>query len=286
MVRLLRPHQYTKNLLIFAAPGAAGRLDEAAVLLESLAAFALFCAVSSAGYVANDLIDAEADRQHPRKKHRPIASGAVSPDRARILLVVLLLVGFVPAPFISWPFATLLVGYAALTLAYSNALKLVPWVELVAVSAGFLLRAAAGGAATETFLSSWFLTVVSAGALFVITGKRLGELLSLGQTTATRVVLRSYEAAQLRAVSVMAAAIAIGAYIAWALTDASNQTGDDAGDLFLKLTTAPFIAAITRYLVLSWRGDAEAPDIVVLRDVPMLALGAGWIGLYLVGLYT
>lgn len=286
ILRLLRPHQYTKNLLLFAAPGAAGRLDEAGVLVRSLGAFALFCAVSSAGYVANDLADAEIDRQHPRKRKRPIASGAVSPTQARRLLIGLLFGSFVIAPVISWGFAALLAIYAVLSFTYSNVLKQIPWLELVAVSTGFLLRAAAGGAATDTSLSTWFLIVVSAGALFVITGKRLGELLTLGSDTPSRPVLRSYSTPTLRAMATASALLAIGAYAAWAASDASNRTGSDTGDLFLKLTIVPFMIAIGRYLQLSWRGDGEAPDVLVLRDVGMLAMGGLWVALYAIGLYA
>ena len=285
-LRLLRPHQYTKNLLIFAAPGAAGRLDEASVFATTLVAFLLFCAVSSAGYVVNDLLDAEADRLHPKKKHRPIASGAVSPRQATMLFVGLLAVGFVIAPFVSWPFAAMLVGYAALSMTYSNFLKRVPWIELIVVSAGFLLRAAAGGAATDTSLSAWFLVVVSAGALFVITGKRLGELLTLGGDTPSRPVLASYTAGSLRALAAGSALLAVAGYAAWAVAEAGNHTGGDTGELFLKLTAIPFIIAIGRYLTLSWRGDGEAPDVLVLRDIGMLAMGAVWVTFYAIGLYA
>ncbi len=285
-LRLLRPHQYTKNLLIFAAPGAAGRLDEGSVFATTVLAFLLFCAVSSAGYVVNDLIDAEADRLHPKKQHRPIASGAISSRRATMLFVALLAIGFVVAPFVSWPFAALLVAYAALSMTYSNFLKRVPWLELLVVSAGFLLRAAAGGAATDTSLSAWFLVVVSAGALFVITGKRLGELLTLGGNTPSRPVLASYTAGSLRAVAAGSALLAVGAYAAWAVAEAGNHTGGATGELFLKLTALPFVVAIGRYLMLSWRGDGEAPDVLVLRDIGMLAMGALWVILYSIGLYS
>lgn len=286
MVRLLRPHQYTKNLLIFAAPGAAGRLDEGSVLFRSIIAFLLFCAVSSAGYVANDLADADVDRMHPRKQHRPIASGQVSPLAARRMIGALLIGAAVIAPFLGMWFALALLAYATVSFTYSNVLKQVPWIELAMVSVGFLLRAVAGGAATDTQLSGWFLGVVSASALFVITGKRLGELLTLGPDTPSRPVLVHYSAVTLRALAALAAIVAVGAYAAWAASDASNRTGGDSGDLVLKLTTIPFVVAIGRYLLLSWRGKGEAPDILVLRDIGMLVTGAVWVALYAIGLYA
>lgn len=286
VLRLLRPHQYTKNLLIFAAPGAAGRLGEGAVLVRSIVAFLLFCAVSSAGYVANDLADADVDRMHPKKRHRPIASGQVTPDTARKLIAGLVIGAAVVAPFLNLWFALTLAAYAVVSFTYSSVLKQVPWIELGVVSIGFLLRAVAGGAATDTELSGWFLGVVSAGALFVITGKRLGELLTLGSDTPSRPVLANYTATTLRALAATAAVIAVGAYALWAASDASNRTGDDSGDLALKLTTIPFVIAIGRYLLLSWRGKGEAPDVLVLRDIGMLLMGAVWVTLYAIGLYA
>lgn len=285
MVRLLRPHQYTKNLLVFAAPGAAGSLSEDSVAWRAILAFALFSMLSSAGYVANDLGDVDADRQHPRKQHRPIASGAVSVSRARVMLVALLVVAATVTPVLGFRFALTAFTYAVVTFSYTAVFKRVPWFELLVVSAGFLLRAMAGGAATLTSLSPWFFGVVSAGALMVITGKRLGELLSQGQNTASRPVLKAYTQSSLRALSTVAAILAVAAYATWALSDASNRTGDESGDLILKLTIVPFMAAISRYLRLSWRGKGEAPDIVVFRDPFMLVAGLAWVAMYVVGLY-
>jgi len=285
MLQLLRPHQYTKNLLVFAAPGAAGRLDEGDIVIRTTMAFVLFCAASSAGYVANDVADVEADRAHPKKRHRPIASGAVSRLAANTLIIGLSGFAIGGALVLPGRFGAILVGYMALTFAYSSALKRIPWVELIAVSAGFLLRAVAGGVATSTSLSGWFLVVVSAGALLVITGKRLGEMLTLGSTTPTRQVLARYRVATLRGLTVAAAALAIAGYATWAVNEAADRSADDSGTLFLQLTIAPFLVAIGRYLMLSWRGRGEAPDLLVLRDPVVITAGIGWVALYAIGLY-
>lgn len=284
LVRLLRPHQYAKNLLVFAAPGAAGRLDEGSVLAQTLAAFALFCLVSSAGYVANDLADAEADRRHPTKQHRPIASGAVSPLQARIMLAVLVAVAVAGAPWLGGPFSGVLAGYGALSALYSALLKRVPGVELISVSTGFVLRAVAGGAATDTAISGWFLVVVSAGSLLLITGKRLGELVSLGRTSVTRPVLTHYSATGLRLGSTVAAAVAIGGYSTWAAAEAADRAPGSSA--LLQLTAIPFVVAIIRYLALSWRGKGEAPERVVLSDPVIVAAGLVWATSYTIGLYT
>lgn len=282
VVRLLRPHQYSKNLLLFAAPGAARLLDETSVLWSAFVGFVLFCAVSSSGYVANDVQDVEADRLHPTKKLRPIASGEVSESTARALLLALLIAPLVIASLAlpGW-FQLTLVGYAALTFVYSFSLKRVPWLELVAVSAGFLLRAVAGGAATDTPLSSWFLTVVSGGALMVIAGKRLGELLTLGSDSPSRPVLGHYSGSSLKAFSGVAAAVAATGYVGWALTQ-----GDGMVEPLLAATAIPFFVAIGRYLQLSWRGDGEAPDLLVFQDPVVLISGLAWVVLYALGLYT
>lgn len=286
VVRLLRPHQYSKNLLVFAAPGAAGRLDEAAVLGRTTLAFALFCMVSSAGYVFNDLTDADADRLHPAKRMRPIASGAVSPQRARMVALALCAAAVVPAVLLGAAFAIVLALYAALTAVYSGAAKRVPWLELGLVSLGFVLRSIAGGAATDTPLSGWFLAVVTFGALLLITGKRLGELLTLGANSSSRPVLASYSARSLRAVSTAVAVGAVGAYAAWAAAEANNQAIDDTRSLFLRLTIIPFIAAMVRYVWLSWQGRGEAPDVLVLRDPVVVGAGVVWIALYALGIYA
>jgi decaprenyl-phosphate phosphoribosyltransferase len=285
ILRLLRPHQYAKNLLVFAAPGAAGRLDEPNIVATALLAFVLFCTISSLGYVVNDIMDAEADRLHPVKKHRPIASGEVSVDQAMRLLVML----GVPAVWLSvvvgWDFAAMLVGYAAISLTYSTVLKRLPWIELLAVSAGFLVRAIAGGTATDTPISGWFLVVVSAGALLVITGKRLGELLTLGGRTPSRKVLTGYQLRHLRLVAAVASALAVGGYAAWAAAEASNRAPDSDGSFLLRLTVAPFTLAIWRYLFLSWRGAGETPEALIVRDRIMLVAGAVWVIVYSIGLY-
>ncbi len=285
ILRLLRPHQYAKNLLVFAAPGAAGRLDEPDIVAKTLLAFVLFCAVSSLGYVVNDIMDADADRLHPIKKHRPIASGEVTPDRAIQLVVSLGLPAVLLSVVLGWSFMATLAGYAAISLTYSTVIKRIPWLELLAVSAGFLVRSVAGGAATDTPISGWFLLVVSAGVLLVITGKRLGELLTLGGRTPSRKVLSGYQVKHLRLLAALASALAVGGYAAWAAAEANNRAPDSDGSLLLRLTVAPFALAIGRYLVLSWRGAGETPESLIVRDRLMLVAGAAWVIVYSIGLY-
>ena len=285
LVQLLRPHQYAKNVLVFAAPGAAGRLDELEVVARTGLAFWLFCAVSSAGYVVNDLLDVEADRRHPVKRNRPLASGAVDAATARRLFAILVVGALAGAASLGWLFFATLAGYGATSITYSSVLKRVPWVDLLAVSAGFVLRAVAGGAATDTPISGWFLLVVSAGALLVITGKRLGELDALGARSPSRKVLARYRVATLRQVAAIAAGLAVGGYATWAAAEANNQASNSDGSILLRLTALPFAAAIGRYLMLSLRGAGETPETLIVRDRLMMLAGACWTSLYAVGLY-
>lgn len=270
---------------MFAAPGAAGRLDELDIVAKSLLAFVLFCTVSSFGYVVNDMMDAEADRLHPVKKQRPIASGEVGIDSAMRLLVMLGVPAVLLSVVLGWDFTATLAGYAAISLTYSTVLKQVPWIELLAVSAGFLVRAIAGGTATDTPISGWFLLVVSAGALLVITGKRLGELLALGGRTSSRKVLAGYQLKHLQIVAAIASALAVGGYATWAAAEASDRAPDSDGSLLLQLTVAPFTLAIGRYLILSWRGAGETPEALIVRDRIMLVASATWVIVYSIGLY-
>ena len=284
-VRLLRPHQYAKNLLVFAAPGAAGRLGEGSVIGRSVLAFVLFCAVSSAGYILNDVLDVEADRQHPKKQFRPIASGQVTPNTALIAMAGIAAGAVGLAATLGAGFALTLVAYGAVSGIYSTFLKRVPWIELLVVSAGFLLRSIGGGVATDTSLSGWFLLVVSAGALLVITGKRLGELTALGGNAPSRSVLKTYRLPPLRLVAAAAAASAVGGYAAWAAAEANNQADGSSASLLLRLTTIPFALSIGRYLALSWRGEGETPESLIARDRVMAATGITWAVLYTLGRY-
>ena len=186
IVVTMRPRQWVKNLLVFVAPAAAGVLTNPLDLLRSLATFGIFCAVASGVYLLNDAVDAEADRLHPDKRTRPVASGALTSTHAVAAGTLLMALGLVSAWFVARWALVLVVGlYAVISLAYTFRLKREPVIELAAVASGFVLRAIAGGVATRIPLSSWFLAVASFGALFVVTGKRAGEYRRLGGPSGT-----------------------------------------------------------------------------------------------------
>ncbi len=180
MLRAARPHQWLKNVLVVAAPGAAGVLLRPEVLGRAAIAFAAFCLVSSGTYLLNDAMDVHADRLHPRKRHRPVASGVVSLGLARIAAAVLLAAGVGLGLVANVWLAVVLAVYVVLMQAYSTVFKKVAVIELAIVSSGFVIRAIAGGVATDVPISTWFLIVTSFASLFIVVGKRHAEQLTLG----------------------------------------------------------------------------------------------------------
>ena len=171
LLREARPKQWAKNVLVFAAPGAAGLLSHRTPALQTLVAFVAFCMVSSGTYYWNDIKDVVADRGHPTKCRRPIASGAVPLGLARVVGTVLLIGGIVLGLAVRWQVLAVVGGYVMLTTAYSTVLKHIAVVDLVAVAAGFVLRAIAGAVAVDVRMSTWFLLCTSFGSLFIVTGK-------------------------------------------------------------------------------------------------------------------
>ncbi len=180
LVRTARIRQWPKNLLVFAAPGAAGVLTHPGPLLRSLVAFAAFCAVASGTYFINDAVDAEADRAHPTKRRRPVAAGTVSRRLAVTVGSLLAAAGIGAGSALEWRLGLVLVIYVGIQIAYSLFLKRQPIFDLAAVAAGFVLRAIAGAVAVPVPISEWFLIVATFGSLLMVTGKRVAEQAELG----------------------------------------------------------------------------------------------------------
>ena len=211
----LRPRQWTKNVVVFAAPLFAFSLKLGS-LLNSILAFGLFCAASSSFYLINDIVDVEADRQHPVKCKRPIAAGLVSVPVA-IAMVIVLLSGTL---LISWQrsFALggVLTSYAALQVAYNLRLKRTPILDIIAIASGFILRACVGAAATGIVLSPWFLLCTAMLALFLGIEKRKAELrLSERQGSKTRSVLKRYSLPLLARMENTVTTAAVMSYALW-----------------------------------------------------------------------
>jgi decaprenyl-phosphate phosphoribosyltransferase len=279
-IQLLRPRQWAKNALVFAAPLGAGVLLEPAALLPALAAFVAFSAAASSMYVLNDVLDAERDRAHPTKRRRPIAAGAVSIYSATVLAVGMGVTSLAIAALVSVGLMVVIGIYLGLTVAYSLRLKHVPVVDIVVVATGFVLRAIAGGVAADVPISSWFLIVASFGALFVVAGKRYAELTTLtGNGSDHRPSLDGYSPEYLRHVLTLSAGLAAIAYCLWAFEVPRAGTSQ----LLMQLSIVPFVTALLRYAHIVMQGRGGEPEEVFLRDRELLVLGVLWLVLFGVG---
>jgi decaprenyl-phosphate phosphoribosyltransferase len=286
MVRTARPRQWLKNLLVFAAPGAAGVLTEGPTLLRATVAFAAFCLAASGTYFLNDTMDREADRRHPLNRHRPVASGVLSPRAAlaasATLLAASLLLSLV---VLGGPTAACIALYVAVNVAYNVRLRHEPVLDLAAVASGFVIRAVVGGLATGVHLSEWFLVVTSFASLFIVAGKREGSPVLGVAGTAPAGTGRArpvYPVGYLRYVRAVSSGVAMAAYCLWAFDRATRSTGHV---VWLQLTIVPFVLAMLRYALLVEREGVEVPEDILLGDGVILALGIIWLVLFALGVY-
>jgi decaprenyl-phosphate phosphoribosyltransferase len=283
LVQSLRPRQWVKNILVAAAPLAAGSLWELSVLRDTLIAFAVFVAASAGAYLVNDARDAERDRAHPTKRRRPIARGDLPVPLAYAAAVVLLASAVVVPALTGYRELAICVGlYVVFTLLYSNWLKHEPILDLALVAAGFLLRSMAGGLAADIPLSRWFLIVAAFGSLFMVAGKRYSEMVTLGEDTATRPSLQEYSASYLRFVWSTSAGVVIAAYCLWAFEVADTTAGETTAP-WASLSIAPLVLGVLKYARDVDRGHGGEPEEIVLRDKGLLALGAAWLLLFGLG---
>jgi decaprenyl-phosphate phosphoribosyltransferase len=287
VVRSMRPRQWTKNALVFVAPASAGVIDHGIDLLHSLAAFAIFCAAASGTYLLNDLADAKADRNHPDKRHRPIAHGTINPTLAMAMAMGLMTAAMATSWYVArWGLVLVMGIYLIISTTYTLRLKREPVIELAAVASGFLLRGIAGGVATHVPLSSWFLAVTSFGALFVVTGKRLGEHLRLGAARGEhRKVLALYTASFLRSALTLTASVTVTAYCLWAFDRTGLLSHASHHFVWIQLSVIPVILGTLYMLRLVDAGLVDAPEDLVFHDHVLQGLGALWIALFSIGIY-
>lgn len=281
LVRAARPRQWTKNLLVVAAPLAAGVVDNPASLRAIVAAFVAFTLAAAAVYLLNDVRDVEDDRRHPTKRRRPIAAGELSARTALVASVVAAGASVALGLAVDRDLGATLVVYLVIQIAYALWLKEQPVVDLAIVSAGFLLRAIAGGVAVDVPLSQWFLLVASFGSLFMVAGKRYSELHSLGNASGTRRTLQVYSESYLRFVWSLAAAVTITAYSLWAFEIAGTS-----GVNWQAISIAPFVMGLLRYAVDVDRGLAGEPEEAVLRDPVLQLITVSWLVIFAIGVYT
>jgi len=273
LLRLARPKQWSKNVLVVAAPGAAGVLFELQPAFRTFIAFVCFCLAASATYFINDAVDAESDRHNPRKCNRPVAAGEVSVRNAVIGGIVLACAAVALSFAARWQLALVILGYFALTVTYSLYLKHEPVLDLAAVACGFVLRAIAGGVAVGVPISPWFLIVAGAASLFMVTGKRSAELHQVDSgVVSLRRSLDGYTESYLRYVRSVSSSVAILAYCLWAF-EKSAGVGEQT---WFELSIIPFALGILRYSLLLTQGDGGAPEDLVLSDRVLIGIGVAW----------
>jgi 4-hydroxybenzoate polyprenyltransferase len=270
----LRPEQWTKNLIVFAALIFGQRLFDPAAVGRSLAAFFIFCALSGVVYLLNDVSDREADRLHPLKRHRPIASGELSPPTAlgvaAVLAVAALAAAFWLRPAFGWTAA----AYLALFVGYTHVLKHVVILDVLTIAIGFVLRAAAGATAIAVPMSQWLLVCTILLALFLGLSKRRHELTLLANTASGhRKILEEYNPYLLDQMIGVVTASTLVAYIIYCT---SPETTDKFGTANLVLTTPFPIYGIFRYLYLVHQKGIGSPSEVLLTDRPLVACVALW----------
>jgi decaprenyl-phosphate phosphoribosyltransferase len=284
LLKTARPKQWIKNILVFAAPAAAGVLTEADAFLKTLVAFVAFCLAASATYLLNDAADVEADRLHPTKRTRPIAAGHLDVKVARGVAVALIVVALgMTAPINDGKLSAVVAGYVLVTLSYTLWLKHEPVIDLVAVASGFVFRAIAGGVATDVPLSDWFLIVAGAGSLFIVTGKRHAEQVELGSAShGHRSTLGQYSTAYLGFVRAVSAGVMMTSYCLWAFENAAH-TGDTT---WFRLSIVPLVIGVMRYALVIEQGGGGAPEEVVLSDRVLQLVGVLWAIAFLLGVHA
>jgi decaprenyl-phosphate phosphoribosyltransferase len=282
--REARPKQWIKNLLVFAAPGAAGVLDNGSALWRSVVAFVALCLAASGTYFLNDVADVDVDRLHPAKRGRPVAAGTVPVPLATVVGVGLLVASLVVAATTTrWQLVVVVAVYIGVTLAYSSWLKHIAVVDIVAIAAGFVLRAIAGAVAVDVPMSNWFLICISFGSLFIVTGKRYAELLEFGDDAGTvRPSLEAYTVTYLRFILGVAASVTLLSYCLWAFEKA--RVADTSWPMY-QLSIVPMATALLRYGLVLDRGHGGAPEEVFLSDRALEALGVIWVITFALGVY-
>ena len=283
----MRPRQWIKNGLIVVAPAAAGTLLHHDVARHTAIAFLAFCFLASALYLLNDLRDVEADREHPTKRYRAIASGQLHTPVAVSAAAVLLVAGFLLPFAIPRPQDLFLVLglYVAISLSYIFWLKTIAIIELGTVASGYFLRAYAGAASSHIFVSTWFLVVISFGALFLVVGKRDSELKTVGAGT-TRKVLAEYTSNFLDSALTLCATVVVTGYCLWAFdTSATGLSSNHDAALPVRLSVVPVVFAVLFILRSVEAGNGAAPEDLVLHDRTVQVLLVLWAALLALGVY-
>jgi len=277
LIRAMRPVQWVKNVFVFAPLVFGLRLLDPGALGLSALAFSLFCLISSAVYLLNDMSDREADARHPTKRFRPIASGALPVEVARLAMVALVVVALGGAMLLDYRVALVLGGYFVLNVAYTSHLKRVAFVDITCIALGFLLRVVAGSLAIGVEASGWVLACTFLLASLLALGKRRHELMVVhreGKSGSTRAVLDNYRVEHIDFVMRGLAIVTVASYTLYTL---SAHTVAHFGTSTL-VWSVPFVfLGLYRFSTLVQRHtDAQSPTDTMVRDFPFLVIVGGW----------
>ncbi len=270
VTELLRPSQWLKNVFLFAPLIFSKHLFEAMYFWKEMIAFSGFCIVSSIVYIINDIADRDADRLHPQKKHRPLASGSLSTFDAIVIILILFVLIVSLIPFLNLHFCFVIALYGLLNIAYSYRLKQVVLVDVFIIAAGFMLRVLAGVFAIEVVISSWLVLCTLFVSVFLAVSKRRGELMlsAVTDSYASRPVLKQYDVAFLDQIMTVAAS---GMAISYALYTVAERTVTIYGTENLIFTTVFVLFGIFRYIYLMrGRKIDDNPMHLLLSDMPLV----------------
>jgi 4-hydroxybenzoate polyprenyltransferase len=284
LLRAMRPKHWIKNVFVFAPLVFALQLADASSLLRAAAGFVVFCLLSSTVYLVNDVADRDADRQHPKKRNRPIASGELSVRSAGIAALFLAAAAMAGAFAVSVPFAAVACTYLLTNLAYSLTLKQVVIVDVMVIAAGFVLRAWAGSVAIDVEMSHWLVLCTGLIALFLGFVKRRQEIVGLEESAEQRPILREYS---LPFLDQMISIVTASTLLAYTLYAFSTEVAAKLGTRWLGVTIPFVLFGIFRYLYLvHQRGEGESPTAVFLSDGPLVANVLFWGASVLLALYV
>jgi 4-hydroxybenzoate polyprenyltransferase len=270
----VRPRQWSKNGLLFIALAFTLNLQDRTLLLRTLAAFACYCALSSAGYLLNDVVDVEADRAHPTKRRRPIAAGVLPVGMALMAGLTLALIGLVGSFAIGVLFGVLALAYVLLTAVYSTSLKHIVLLDIFGLAGGFVLRAAAGAVAIDVPISPWLYIATLLGALLIALGKRRTELDTLGLEAAVG-HRRNLQAYSIEFIDQLIMVISSAALMTYALYTFSAENLPKNHSMMLTIPVVLY--GLFRYLFLVRDGDVgAAPEELLFRDRPLMLAVLVW----------
>ncbi len=276
LIKLMRPHQYIKNLFIFLPPLFATKITDLTLLTNAFIAFIAFSLTASAIYTLNDYHDIEEDRRHPKKKNRPLASGAISKPQAIIIMSVLGITGFLLMSILSIEAVSILLAYVVMNITYSFYLKHIAILDITIIAIGFVLRLFIGSVVTDVPLSMWIVVMTFLLALFMALAKRRDDvLIYLDTGKKMRKVIDGYNLQFLDTTMAIMASVVI---VAYTIYTTSSPVIQKVHSKYLYLTALFVILGILRYLQITFvYKDSGSPTKIVLKDRFMQLVILGWI---------